>query len=196
MDGGEVIVVGHDMGTSVTTELMARDIAGELRMRIRGVLLFNGSILLHRASPTPGQKLLRTRFGPLFARLSTERTFTAQFARIFSKAHPLEPDEARDQWALLSHEDGQRRMADTINYMNERERYTERWHGAVRDWPGELHFAWGLEDPVATTNVLAGLKELRPQAPVTELTGIGHYPQIEAPEEIAAVIQRLCAAVN
>ena len=23
-----------------------------------------------------------------------------------------------------------------VNYMAERERFTERWHGAIRDWPG------------------------------------------------------------
>ena len=94
VDGREVFVVGHDMGTSVATELMARDIRGDLRMDIRGVLLFNGSILLHKASPTIGQKILRSRIGPFFARLNSERTFTAQFGRIFSDAHPLEPDEA------------------------------------------------------------------------------------------------------
>jgi pimeloyl-ACP methyl ester carboxylesterase len=184
----EVFVVGHDMGTSVATELMARDLRGELRMAIAGVLLFNGSILLHRASPTAGQKILRSRLGPFFARLSSERTFTAQFARIFSDAHPLDPDEAKDQWALLTHNDGHRRLPDTINYMNERERYTERWHGAVRDWPGRLSLAWGLEDPVATPNVLAGLRELRPGVGVRELPDAGHYPQIEVPERLGQAL--------
>lgn len=196
VDGGEVMVVAHDMGTSVATELMARDLLGELRMRIRGVLLFNGSILLHRARPTAGQKLLRSRVGPLLARLNTERTFTAQFARIFSGRHPLEPDEARDQWSLLVHNGGHHRLAATINYMNERERHTDRWHGAVADWPGELALAWGLEDPVATADVLAGLRDLRPQAAVMELTGVGHYPQIEAPERIAEALDRLRSAVS
>jgi pimeloyl-ACP methyl ester carboxylesterase len=190
VDGGEVFVVGHDMGTSVATELMARDLRGELSFTIAGVLLFNGSILLHRASPTPGQKLLRSRFGPLFARLSTERSFRLQFARIFSDAHPLEPDEAADQWALIAHNDGHRRMHETINYMNERERYTERWHGAVRDWPGRLSLAWGLQDPVATTDVLEGLRELRPDVPVTELPELGHYPQIEDPAAISEALDR------
>jgi pimeloyl-ACP methyl ester carboxylesterase len=31
--------------------------------------------------------------------------------------------------------------------------------------------------------VLAGLRELRPAAQVVELPGIGHYPQIEVPED-------------
>lgn len=193
--GGEVFVVGHDMGTSVATELMARDLRGELRMRIAGVLLFNGSILLHRASPTIGQRILRSRVGPLFARLNSERTFTAQFARIFSAEHPLGAEEARDQWALLAHRDGHRRLPLTINYMNERERLTDRWHGAVRDWTGPLSLAWGLEDPVATTAVLDGLAQLRPGVPVTPLPGIGHYPQIEAPEGLAGALDEALALI-
>jgi pimeloyl-ACP methyl ester carboxylesterase len=183
-----VFVVAHDMGTSVATELFARELAGEASLDIQGALLFNGSILLHRASPTIGQKLLRSRLGPFFTRLNTERTFTAQFGRIFSKEHPLTREEAADQWALLAHNNGHRRLPDTINYMNERERLTDRWHGAIRDWPGALSLAWGLEDPVATTAVLAGLRELRPHAPVTELPGLGHYPQLEAPNEVAAAL--------
>lgn len=35
---------------------------------------------------------------------------------------------------------------------------------------------------MATTSVLAGLRELRPAAEVVALPGIGHYPQIEVPE--------------
>lgn len=186
--GRPVFLVAHDMGTSVATELFARDLRGELPFAISGALLFNGSILLDRASPTVGQKLLRSRGGPLFARLTSERTFRAQFARIFSGAHPLTREEAADQWALVAHAGGQRIAHLTINYMNERERLTERWHGAVRDWPGALSLAWGLQDPVATPAVLAGLRELRPGVPVTELPELGHYPQVEAPERIAAAI--------
>ncbi len=46
-----VFVVAHDMGTSVATELMARDLRGELGFDLAGVLLFNGSILLDRPGP-------------------------------------------------------------------------------------------------------------------------------------------------
>ena len=131
-----VFLVGHDMGTSVATELMARDIAGELEIDLAGAMLFNGSMLLHLARPTFGQKLLRSRLGPVFARLTSERTFSAQFSRIFSPDHPLSAEEAADQWSLITHDGGTRIAHLTINYMAERERFTERWHGAIRDWPG------------------------------------------------------------
>ena len=183
-----VFLVAHDMGTSVATELMARDLRGELGIDVRGALLFNGSILLERASPTIGQKLLRSRVGPVFARLSNQRSFRAQFSKIFSPGHPLGAEEAADQWELIAHNDGQRIMHLTINYMSERERFIDRWHGAFRDWQGSLSLAWGLKDPVATTAVLDGLRSLRPSMPVRELQDLGHYPQLEEPHAIASAL--------
>lgn len=107
------------------------------------------------------------------------------FGRIFSPAHPLSAQEAQAQWELLCYNDGNRIPHLLISYLDERIRHAQRWHGAVRDWPKPLGFVWGLDDPVATTNVLNGLRELRPSAAVAELPGLGHYPQVEAPKAYA-----------
>ena len=76
------------------------------------------------------------------------------------------------------------------------------YHAAVRAMSGGRHaahpsrircpvlLAWGMRDPVATPAVLAGLRELRPEAPVTELRDLGHYPQIEDPAAVADAIRR------
>jgi pimeloyl-ACP methyl ester carboxylesterase len=189
-----VFLVAHDMGTSIATELMARDLRGELEMDVRGALLFNGSMLLHLAKPTAGQKLLRSRLGPLASRLTTERGFRAQFSRVFSKEHPLSAAEAADQWSLIAHNGGGRIGHLLVNYMAERERFTERWHGAIRDWPGPLVLTWGMKDPVARVEVLEGLRELRPGVEAIELPELAHYPQIEAPEQIAASLDTALAS--
>jgi pimeloyl-ACP methyl ester carboxylesterase len=191
-----VFVVAHDMGTSVATELIARDLRGELGMDVRGALLFNGSMLLHLSRPTLGQRLLRSRLGPLFSRLTTERGFRAQFSRVFSAEHPLGAEEAADQWSLLAHNGGQRIGHLLVNYMAERERFTERWHGAIRDWPGPLTLTWGLRDPVARVEVLDGLRELRSGVEVLELPELAHYPQIEAPRQVAAALDRALATAG
>ncbi|MGE5409080.1 MAG: alpha/beta fold hydrolase [Syntrophothermus sp.] len=184
-----VFVVAHDMGTSVATELMARELRDELQFKMTGALLFNGSMLQHLAKPTIGQRLLRSPLGPLFAHLTTERSFRAQFGRIFSPAHPLSTEEAADQWSLIAHDGGQRIAHLTINYMAERERLTERWHGAIRDWPRPLTLAWGMRDPVARPQVLEGLRALRPGVEAIELPDAGHYPQIEQPKQIVAALE-------
>ena len=110
---------------------------------------------------------------------------------LFSTAHPLSAAEAEDQWALWRHNGGAQIAHRLIHYIGERTQYAERWHGAIRDWDGDLRFAWGMLDPVATPNVLAGLRELRPSAPVTELPELGHYPQLEEPATIGGLVERL-----
>ena len=183
-----VFIVAHDMGTSVATELMARDLEGRLDIELAGALLFNGSIVLERASLTPAQRLLRSRHGHVFARLTNERVFRQQFGALFSAQHPLDAQEAADQWSLICHNGGRTLGHRLIHYLDERQRYAERWHGAVRDWEGPLSFAWGLRDPVATTAVLDALIELRPGAPVDRLPELGHYPQLEDPAAIVAAL--------
>lgn len=195
-DAGPVVLVAHDMGTSVATELLARDIRGETPLDVRGALLFNGSVIVERASLTIGQQLLRSPAGPLFARLTNEPAFRRQFARLFSREHPLTADEAADQFALIDHNDGRRVMARLTGYIDERTTYADRWHGAIRDWPGVLHLAWGMQDPVATANVLDAVIELRPQVPVTRWPDIGHYPAVEDPARLARAVSELLAAAR
>jgi pimeloyl-ACP methyl ester carboxylesterase len=185
----EVFLVAHDMGTSVTTELLARDIDGTGSLQIAGAVLFNGSIVLDRATLTPSQRLLRSPLGPLAARLSNERVFRQQFGSVFSAAHPLTDAEAEDQWELICHGGGRTLGHELIAYLDERIVHAERWHGAIRDWPHNLSLIWGLQDPVATTEVLAALRDLRPGVPVTEFPELGHYPQLEDPARVAEAVR-------
>lgn len=188
--GGPVYLVAHDMGTSVATELFARDIEGRTSTEMIGALLFDGSVIIERASLTPGQKLLRSRLGPVFSRLSSGAFFRQQLGSVFAPSHPIGDDEAADQWALMKRAGGNRIAHKLIGYTFERARYAERWHGAVRDWKKPLSFTWGLRDPVATTHVLDGLRELRPSAPVFELPDLAHYPQIEDPTAFDTALSR------
>lgn len=188
---GPVVLLAHDMGTSVATELLARDLSGALPFDLQRAVLTNGSVIIERASLRRSQKILRGPLGPLFARLTNKSGFIRGFAELFSAAHPLSPEEAEAQWALLARDDGHRILHLLCAYLNERVRFAPRWHGAVRDWTKPLSFLWATGDPVATTDVLAGLTELRPAAEVITLPGIGHYPQLEVPDEFTAGARRL-----
>jgi pimeloyl-ACP methyl ester carboxylesterase len=186
---GPVFLLAHDMGTSVATELIARDIEGSLEMELAGALLLNGSMVQGAASPTLGQRILRSAVGPLFSRLSSERFFRQQFGSVFSEGHPLTREDADDQWALICAGGGRTLNHKTIAYMGERFRYADRWHGALRDWRKPLSLAWGMLDPVATENVLDAVLALRPAAPVTRFEDLAHYPQIEDPARVSVALQ-------
>jgi pimeloyl-ACP methyl ester carboxylesterase len=186
--GEPVAIVAHDMGSSVATELLARDLEGRLPFELDRMLLFNASLVLERASLLLGQKLLRSRLGPVLARLTNERSFRRSFGGIFSAEHPLSREEADDQWSLLAWNGGHRMLDRLIFYLHERVAYASRWHGALRDWPGRLELAWAGRDPICTEAVLEAVLALRPGVPVTRLPELGHYPQVEDPAAALGVI--------
>lgn len=187
--GGPAYVCAHDLGTSVATELLARDLAGELGFELGGMMIFNGAILVEKANPTLAQKLLRGPFGPLAARFANEAFFRRQFASIFSEAHPVSDRDVADNWALMCFNDGNRLGHKLVSYMEERAIYADRWHGAIQRWPGDLKLAWGLQDPVAVPEVLDGLLDLRPDLTALRFEDLGHYPQVEDPARFVGVLE-------
>jgi pimeloyl-ACP methyl ester carboxylesterase len=186
--GGPVAILAHDIGTSVVTELMARDLRGEGRFEITEVTMLNGSIVQHVAHPTRAQRLLLSPAGAAVAKRQSASTFRRGFGSIFSEANPLGDEEAADQWSLLRYHEGHRIAHRLIQYMRERERLADRWHGAFADWNGPLGLVWGMADPVAHPGMLDTLLELRPAAAATRLDRVGHYPQIEVPRRVAALV--------
>jgi pimeloyl-ACP methyl ester carboxylesterase len=197
-DGQPVTMVSHDMGSSVATEILARDLEGKLSFELSSALLFNASLVRERASLLWTQKLLLSRLGPLAARLTNQASFRRSLAGIFSEAHPLSSEEAADQWALLAQGDGHRLLQRLIYYNHERVTppFAERWHGALRDWPGRLELAWAERDPICTEAVLDAVRALRPSVSVTRLPSLGHYPQIEDPDAVYPVIERHASAAG
>ena len=61
--------------------------------------------------------------------------------------------------------------------------YRERWVGALEKTSIPLKVINGTADPVSGEHMIDRLLQLMPDTDVTCLEGIGHYPQVEAPEQ-------------
>ncbi|MEM9191609.1 MAG: alpha/beta hydrolase [Myxococcota bacterium] len=183
-----VHVVAHDMGTSVATELVARRRRKLLTFHLQSLLLMNGSVHIAMAQLTPSQLLLRSPLGPVFVRASTPGIFRAQIRRIL--ARPVPDREIVAMWSLLCHRHGRERMPQIIRYLEERRRFHRRWVDGLRDLDVPAHVLWGVEDPVAVPAIGERLAADIPGAALERLAGVGHYPQLEAPEETADSILR------
>jgi len=168
----------HDYGVTVGQELLAR------AAPIDSIAFLNGGLFpeTHRARLI--QRVLASPLGPLVAKLTTERAFAKSLGALFAK--PPSRDEMHSFWLLASKHDGTRALAGLISYMAERRANRERWVGALVKTTVPLLVINGSLDPVSGAHMIDRLLELRPATDVVRLPQVGHYPQVEAPDEVLA----------
>jgi pimeloyl-ACP methyl ester carboxylesterase len=179
-------LVAHDYGTSVATEILARRERRMCPVDMASVTLSNGSVLLELAHLTPSQRLLRSpRLGPIFAALSSRFTFRAQLARVLGSPDSVASEELDLMWASIVYNDGRRVLPAISSYLDERVRHRARWVGALASLDVPAHVLWGRRDPVAVAAIAESLAAQIPNAKLSWLDELGHYPMVEAPERWA-----------
>lgn len=184
----EYHILAHDYGDTVAQELLARFDAGTSKQTIKSVCLLNGGIFPETIQPLLIQKLLLSPIGALIGLLTSYRTFAANLRKIC--ARPLPEDELQKFWELMQHNNGRRVIHKIIHYMVERVETRERWVGALQNSSVPLRLIVGLEDSISGAHMAHRYRELIPDPDIVELPGVGHYPQVEAPDEVLKSVQQ------
>lgn len=183
-----VRLVANDYGGIVAQELIHRILAGKLGFGISCLVMLNSGIVYSAYRPTLLQKLLiLPGIGKLIASRVTVGRLRAGLDAV--RGSRLTDAELDDLWYGVSRDDGHKLAYRLIRYNAERAEHHRRWEKALTDWNGPLHLVWGPDDPVSGRHVLQQATAMLPRAQVTELVGVGHYPQSEAPQAVAAAIR-------
>jgi pimeloyl-ACP methyl ester carboxylesterase len=188
LDVKSVRLVTHDYGGIVGQELVDRAIRGQLSFAIDSLIMLNSGIVYSAYRPTRLQKLL---IQPVIGRLLAGRVSAARLRSALDaiRGTPLTDTEFDDLWLGLSRDNGHKLSHLLIKYNAERAIHHRRWEAALANWTGPLHLVWGLDDPVSGRHVLEQATKVLPHAAVTELAGVGHYPQSEAPQALIAAVR-------
>lgn len=185
---GSTELVAHDYAVSVAQELLARRAEGRLRVELRALTLLNGGVYpdLHR--PQPGQlALLDPEHGPKLGALMTEELFVASLQPTFAP-HFDASSEAAQIWRSMERDGGVLIAHLLIGYVRDRRREEGRWVGALESTDVPLRFIWGMLDPVSGAHMAQRIRERLPDARLTELADVGHWPMLEAPERVLAAL--------
>ena len=174
-------LVAHDYGVTVAQELLARDPS-----RITSMSYLNGGVYPELHRPIAVQRLLHGRLGPVVGRLATERTFRLAMGKITGRA--LSAADLHSMWTTVTAHDGKRVQHSLLHYIDERRLHRDRWVRAMETYAGPTQFVWGPADPISGAHVLEQLRRRLPAAHFTELPGVGHYPQVEAPADVAEAL--------
>jgi pimeloyl-ACP methyl ester carboxylesterase len=150
----------------------------------------NGSIYIEMAHLTVGQEMLLA--------LPDERlppgsgidavAMQASLAATYAPASPVDGEDLEAAAALVLHDDGHRLLPRTIRYIEERRANQARFTGAIETHPSPLAVVWGTEDPIAVAPMATRLHEVRRDAGLVWLQGVGHYPMVEAPDAFASAV--------
>jgi len=188
LDVKSVRLVTHDYGGIVGQELVDRANRGQLSFAIDSLIMLNSGIVYSAYRPTRLQKLL---IQPVIGRLLAGRVSAARLRSALDaiRGTPLTDTEFDDLWLGLSRDNGHKLSHLLIKYNAERAIHHRRWEAALANWTGPLHLVWGLDDPVSGRHVLEQATKVMPHAAVTELAGVGHYPQSEAPQAVIAAVR-------
>jgi len=183
----EVELLAHDYGNTVAQELLARQLEGRLRFRIVRATFLNGGLFPEATRPLVVQRLLAGPLGSLLARLLSRRSFDSNMQRICSRPWP--DGELDVAWRLLQRAHGTRVVPKLLGYIAERALHRDRWVGALEQAACPLALIDGIEDPISGAGIVRRWRELLPHSAVLELHGVGHYPQLEAPQRVLAALR-------
>ncbi len=192
----EADLLGHDYGTSVATELLARRNFGSEPVRLRSLTLCNGSMHIELAKLRVMQRLLKAPgVGELAARLANRPLFRRNIRRIFADPGFLTDAELDAMWSQLVAGGGRAVLPAISRYIDERYRLWHRWIGALRETDLPVHIIWARQDPVAVEQMAHVLHDEIQNSDLQLLDGVGHFPMIEASERWSeAVLSALRAS--
>ena len=183
-----VALLTHDLGDSVGGELLARSLDGTLGFEVSRRVLTNGSIYIDMAHLSRGQELLLS-LDDARTDLVNADGFRAGLAGTFSPQSNVDDAELDAAWLLAARGNGHQLLPRTIRYIEDRRAEERRYTGAIERHSSPLGVVWGADDPIAVVAMTAALHVARPDAPITILDGVGHYPMLEAPERFAEAVR-------
>ena len=186
---GNCHILAHDYGDTVAQELLARDLMAT-QSRYKSVTLLNGGLFPETHRATSKQKLMAGPFGPLLARFTTQKKLLDAFSLVFGAQTQPDARLRESVWQLVNENKGLRVLPPLLNYIRERRQFRERWVGALLNARTPLALINGSSDPVSGAHMVVRFREvIGSQHFIRELAGIGHYPQVEAPQLVLAAFE-------
>lgn len=176
----------HDYGVSVGQEMLHRNQTGGGALELGKMIFLNGGIFPDQHRPVRMQKIGVSPVGFLVGLMMNRERFGAGFSQVFGPDTKPSESELDDFWEFISHKNGHRIMHKLLHYIADRKANKARWQGAIEKAEKRIGLINGALDPVSGKHAYDRWREVVPGARHHLIPTVGHYPQVEAPQEVAA----------
>jgi len=191
------LVVAHDYSVSIAQELLARRLeAPDRGATLTGVVWCNGGLWSDLHRQTIGQQLLLDpEHGAEVADAMDEAALANGLAGTWGTRRPMRTEESHGIWRSMEHDGGSKIAHRLLHYVADRLANGARWSDALDRAEVPMRFVWGDLDPVSGAHVAERLEERLPGWPggrrLRRLPDVGHWPPLEAPDELATAVGEL-----
>jgi pimeloyl-ACP methyl ester carboxylesterase len=180
----KVHLLAHDYGTSVATEIIARNNNHELTIEIEKLTLCNGSMHIELSKLRTIQKLLKNKWlGKYVAKLTTYAIFSKNLRNVYFDKTKVSNNELKDMWMQLQYNEGRKVIHKLSQYINERYTYWNRWIGALKETNLQTNIVWAKNDPVAVPAIARLIATEISNNKLFWIENTGHFPMLENPDE-------------
>ncbi len=180
----KVHLLAHDYGTSVATEIIARNNNNKLTIEIENLTLCNGSMHIELSQLRTIQKLLKNKWlGKYVAKLTTYAIFSKNLRNVYFDETKVSNNELKDMWMQLEYNEGRKVIHKLSQYINERYTYWNRWIGALKETNLQTNIVWAKNDPVAVPAIAMLIATEVSNNKLFWIENTGHFPMLENPDE-------------
>lgn len=184
-------ILAHDLGDNVVQELLARNQEGPHTVTINSIAFLNGGLFSDVFRPGFIQVLLSKspNLAGRFISWIISRKMVGRFtAEVFGAATKPSVRLLKNFWDVLNYNDGKSTVYLIGKLIFEKDKHQQRWIKAMQQSDVRMCFINGLADPNAGMQMAARYLQVIPDADVRLLDDkIGHWPQIEAPEQLLKI---------
>ena len=188
-------ILAHDYGDSVAQELLSRQDVTDNVAKILSVCFLNGGLFASHHRPLFAQMLLKSRFGGLASHFMNKASLSRGFNKVFAVNSQPSAFEIDTLWQLIEHNNGKRILPKLLSYIDERSKYAKRWTASMISTTVPLYFINGVHDPISGQHMLDHYIDIIP-CPRTTALDVGHYPQLEAPEQVLSLYRTFLTDVR
>jgi pimeloyl-ACP methyl ester carboxylesterase len=186
-------IIAHDIGVSVVQEMLTRHDHGEQsagHCSIQAIAWLNGGLFYEVYRPRPIQKLLSASpLGDVLALVLSSPLGRPMLQRAVGEMFGPDTKPSAELHAqfqeVMDYKDGRKVTHKVGRFVVDRYHHRNRWVAAMRATSVPMRMIDGPIDPNSGAHMAQRYREVIPNPDVVMLgEKIGHWPQIEAPDDV------------
>jgi pimeloyl-ACP methyl ester carboxylesterase len=179
-------ILAHDYGVSVAQELISRQLEVRGHGNCLSCAFLNGGLFPETHKALFLQRILLSPIGKWVNLLNGFKMFSRSFSSVFGPNTKPTNKDLELFWELVNYNQGRHLFHTVITYIDDRREHQDRWRYALQTSPIPLALINGSVDPISGKHIVERYTQLNCRLDyLAELSEIGHYPLVEAPDLVS-----------